>query len=221
MLNEYGFVFVKPDNGTYGNGVMSVELWRDELAPESPMQYRLRYGTESELFPALEELYEALEKRIGQTPYLIQKGIHALTYRRRKFDIRALVQRTPRKTWETTGFIGRVAAQQKVITNYRGGGSVMLIEDLLAPYTNAKEFARLYKEMKWIGEQVAAQLARKFPRLKEIGLDIAIDEYHHIWILEVNTLPALFPFKMLHPKEVYKKIRRYAVAYGRLKASSK
>ncbi|MGZ7444691.1 YheC/YheD family protein [Paenibacillus sp. TH7-28] len=221
MLIEHGFVFIKPDNGTYGNGVMSVELWKDELDPDSPLQYKLRYGTESELFPTVEKLHEALEEKIGQTPYLIQQGIRTLTYRRRKFDIRALVQKTPRKTWETTGFIGRVAAKQKVITNYHGGGSVMLIEDLLAPYTSPKEFTSLYKEMKWIGERVAAQLARKVPGLKEIGLDIAIDELHHIWILEVNTLPALFPFKLLHPKEVYKKIRRYAVAYGRLKASSK
>ncbi|MGG6312983.1 YheC/YheD family protein [Paenibacillus macerans] len=220
MLEAYGYVFVKPDQGTYGNGVMSVEHWIDELAPGSPPQYKLRYGIESALFPTIEELHAALTARIGPKPYLIQKGIHLLTYRRRKFDIRALVQQTPQRTWETTGFIGRVAAQQKVITNYHGGGNVMLIEDLLGPYMTPKEFAEKYKEMKSVGVQVAAQMARRYPKIKEIGLDIAIDEQHQIWILEVNTLPALFPFKLLHPKEVYKKIRRYAVAYGRLKAKS-
>ncbi|MNO08528.1 hypothetical protein D3C81_2312260 [compost metagenome] len=64
---------------------------------------------------------------------------------------------------------------------------------------------------------MAAQLARRFPNLKEIGLDIAIDEQHQIWILEVNTLPALFPFKSLENKDIYKKIYRYAVSYGRFK----
>lgn len=220
MLESYGYVFIKPDQGTYGNGVMSVEHWTDYLIEGSPLQYKLRYGVEYELFLTVEELHTALSARIGQQPYLIQKGIHLLTYRRRKFDIRALVQQTPHKTWETTGFIGRVGAPQKVITNYHGGGDVMLIEDLLGPYLTPKEFAKIYSEMKSVSVQIAAQLARRFPRLKEIGLDIAVDEQHQIWILEVNTMPALFAFKLLHPKEVYKKIRRYAVAYGRLKAKS-
>ncbi|MEF2969189.1 YheC/YheD family protein [Paenibacillus sp. M1] len=217
MVNQYGLVFVKPDQGTYGIGVMSVEPWADELEPDNPPQYKLRYGIQTELYPTLEELHTSLTANIGKQLFLIQRGIHMLTYRRRKFDLRALVQRTPQKTWETTGFIGRVAAQQKIITNYHGGGSVMLIEDLLGPYFSPKEFARVYQEMKTLGVRTAAQLARKFPNLKEIGLDIAIDDQHHIWILEVNTLPALFPFKMLKDKSIYKKIRRYAVAYGRLK----
>ncbi|CAM4388233.1 YheC/YheD family protein [Paenibacillus phoenicis] len=220
MLEEYDYVFVKPDHGTYGIGVMSIEKWTDDLSPGSPLQYKLRYGIEYELYPTIEELHDALVAKMGSKPYLIQKGIRLLTYRRRRFDIRALVQQTPRKSWETTGFIGRIAAQQKVITNYHGGGSVMLIEDLLSSYMTPKEFAEKYKEMKSIGVQAAIQLARKFPQLKEIGLDIAIDEQYQIWILEINTKPALFPFKILHPKEVYQKIRRYAIAYGRLKAKS-
>ena len=220
MLENYEMVYVKPDHGTYGNGVMCAEYWTDDLVPDSPRQLKLRYGIEYELFPTVEELHNAISLKIGQKPYLIQKGIHLLTYRRRKFDIRALVQRTPSNTWETTGFIGRVAAPQKVITNYHGGGNVLPIEDLLGPYLTAKEFATLYKEMKSVGVQVAAQLARKFSNLKDIGLDIAIDDQHQIWILEVNTLPALFPFKMLQNKDIYKKIRRYAIAYGRLKAKT-
>ncbi|GIP50969.1 YheC/YheD family protein [Paenibacillus vini] len=217
MVGIYGLVYVKPDHGTYGNGVMSIEPWKDDFDPESPIQYKLRFGIQSELYPTLEELHATLSSRIGKKIFLIQKGIHLLTYRRRKFDIRALVQKTPKKTWETTGFIGRIAAQQKIITNYHGGGSIAPIEELLGPHLEPKEFAKIYKEMKSLGIHVAAQLARRFPNLKEIGLDIAIDEQHQIWILEVNTLPALFPFKSLENKDIYKKIHRYAVSYGRFK----
>lgn len=217
MVDIYGLVYVKPDHGTYGNGVMSIEPWKDYLEPESPIQYKLRFGIQSELYPTLEELHATLSSRIGKKMFLIQKGIHLLTYRRRKFDIRALVQKTPKKTWETTAFIGRIAAQQKIITNYHGGGSIAPIEELLGPHLEPKEFAKIYKEMKSLGIHVAAQLARRFPNLKEIGLDIAIDDQHQIWILEVNTLPALFPFKSLENKDIYKKIHRYAVAYGRYK----
>lgn len=218
MVDKYGLVYVKPDRGTYGNGVMSIEPWKDSLESEdAQQQYKLRFGIQSELYPTLEELHAALSQKIGKSFYLIQRGIRLLTYRRRKFDIRALVQKAPNKNWETTGFIGRVAAQEKIITNYHGGGSVMLIEELLGPYLDSRQFANLYREMKQVGILTAVQLSRKFPRLKEIGLDIAIDEDFRIWILEVNTLPALFPFKRMQNKEIYKKIRKYAVAYGRLK----
>lgn len=217
MVELYGLVFVKPDQGTYGNGVMSIEPWQDDLDPNNPMRYKLRFGIQSEYFPTLEELYLALEQKIGNRPYLVQRGIRTLTYRRKKFDIRALVQKSPLNKWETTGFIGRVAAQQKIITNYHGGGKILPIEELLGPYLEPHEFANLYKEMKILGVRTATQMVRKFPNLKEIGLDLAIDEEFRPWILEVNTLPALFAFKFLNDKEIYKKIRRYAVAYGRYK----
>ncbi|MNN54888.1 Endospore coat-associated protein YheD [compost metagenome] len=155
---------------------------------------------------------------MGARLYLIQQGIDMLTYRRRKFDLRALVQKTPKNTWETTGFIGRLAAPHKIITNHHGGGEIMTMESLLAPYLTPKEFIELYKEMKKLGVLTAAGLARKYPNLKEIGIDIAIDQAIKLWILEVNTLPALFPFKTLENKDIYKKIRRYAVAYGRYKS---
>lgn len=219
MLNTYDLVYIKPDHGTYGIGVMNAQKWTEEfpLEGEASIQYKLRYGIQSELYATPEELHARIMNRIGRKPYILQKGIHLLTYRRRSFDIRALVQKTPKKNWATTGFIGRLAAEQKIVTNYHGGGTVQPIEDLLGPHLNPKEFVKLYKEMKLIGVQTAAQLALKFPRLKEIGLDIAIDEQFHPWILEVNTLPALFPFKMLQDKQIYKKIRQYAIAYGRLK----
>lgn len=221
MLHLHGVVYLKPDRGTYGNGVMSIENWNDELVEDSPLQYKLRHGIQSEVIPTIEELYEVLTERIGNREYLIQKGITMLTYRRRKFDLRALVQKSPQGNWEATGFIARIAAQNKIITNHHSGGAITPIEEVLGPYLLPKQFASLYKEMKTVGVQVANQLNSKLPRLKEIGLDIAIDEQFNIWILEVNTLPALFPFKTLEDKNIYKRIHRYAIAYGRLKSSSK
>lgn len=217
MLGTYEMIYIKPDCGTYGIGVMCVEILRDEINENTAPQFNLKFGTESEIHPNIEELHKSIKEKIGAKTYLIQKGISLLTYRRRKFDIRALVQKTPHNTWETTAFIGRVAAPQKIVTNHHSGGTVQPIEELLGFHLTPSQFSSLYKEMKNIGIQVASQLSRKYPRLKEIGLDLAIDEQHRIWILEVNTKPALFPFKWLQDKSIYKKVRRYAVAYGRLK----
>lgn len=218
MIGLYDMIYIKPDHGTYGVGVMSAEVYTNDLEPDIVSQYKLRYGVHCNTYSTIDELHTAISDKIGHKLYLIQKGIYMLTYRRRKFDLRVLVQKTPNQNWETTGFIGRIAARGKIITNHHGGGEIMTIEDLLGPYLLPKEFVELYKEMKSIGVQTASALSRKYPNLKEIGLDLAIDEQFRPWILEVNTLPALFPFKTLQDKEIYKKIRRYAVSYGRLKA---
>ncbi|WP_234972743.1 YheC/YheD family protein [Paenibacillus vortex] len=73
-----------------------------------------------------------------------------------------------------------------------------------------------------VGVNVAAQLQKSYPNLKEIGLDVAIDERWNIWILEVNTKPALFPFKkFFKDPSVYKQVKKYADAYGRKLSSKK
>ncbi|MNJ38161.1 Endospore coat-associated protein YheD [compost metagenome] len=219
MLGLYEMVYIKPDCGTYGIGVMCAEIWRDDSNENTDPKCILKFGTQSEIHPTVESLHKSIKEKIGAKMYLIQKGISLLTYKNRKFDIRALVQKTPHNTWETTAFIGRVAAPRKIVTNHHSGGTVLPIEDLLGSYLIPSQFSGLYKEMKNLGVHVASQLSRKYPRLKEIGLDLAIDEQYHIWILEVNTKPALFPFKWLQDKSIYKKVRRYAVAYGRLKSA--
>ncbi|MNK39950.1 Endospore coat-associated protein YheD [compost metagenome] len=230
MIHQYGLVYVKPDRGTYGNGVMSAEYY--QVAPEengenqneeNPVkeipnpQYKLRFGIHSQTYMTFEELYSALMEKIKRCDYLIQQGIHLLTYHRRKFDIRVLVQKNLKREWETTGYIARLGALQKIITNHHGGGTAHPVEQLLGSHMDERQLELLLSELRLVGTQVGYQLQHAYPKLKELGLDIAIDADFKAWILEVNTLPALFPFKMLKDKRIYKRIRRYAIHYGRLR----
>lgn len=233
MIHKYELIYIKPDRGTYGQGVMSAEYelpvtenppsseegQEQEPPPPLPPIYKHRFGIQTQTFSSIEELYAALMEKIQQREYLIQQGIHLLTHQRRKFDIRVLVQKNLKGEWETTGYIGRVAAYQKIITNHHGGGTSFPIEQLLGPYMNDRQLQLTIHELRQIGTQVGYQLQKAYPRLKELGLDVAIDADFKAWILEVNTLPALFPFKELQNKNIYKKIRRYAIHYGRLSAS--
>ncbi|WP_138494301.1 YheC/YheD family protein [Paenibacillus pinistramenti] len=216
MLEQYHLVFIKPDRGTYGIGVMSMEQYQeDPQEPESPWLYKLRSGIESRIFNSVDEVDPLLKERTNGKPYLIQRGIELLTYENRKFDLRVLVQKNPKGAWETTGMIGRIAGQQKIITNYHSGGKTAPVEELFKNYLQPKGLASLIIELRRLGERVGGQLERKYDRLQEIGLDIAVDADFRPWILEVNTLPALFPFKWLPDKTIYPKIRKYALAYGR------
>ena len=178
--------------------------------------YELRYGTEERHFHSLDELDLALTKRIQKRDYIIQQGIPLMKHDDLPFDLRVLTQKNLQRNWETTGILGRVAAPGKIITNIHGGGRLATFDEVVRPHFDQNRFHQLRSELYRLGIHTAVQLQKSFPRLKEIGIDIALDEEGRPWILEVNTLPGIYAFGLLPDKETYRKIKRYARAYGRL-----
>ncbi|WP_413373872.1 YheC/YheD family protein [Paenibacillus taichungensis] len=236
--------YIKPDRGTYGNGVMRVKTIRinphtttdsntsenpadplststaevgADISAEDPLTtYELRYGTEEKYFHSLDELDLALTERIQKRDYIIQQGIPLMKHDGLPFDLRVLTQKNLQRNWETTGILGRVAAPGKIITNIHGGGRLATFNELVRPHFDQERFQQLRSELYRLGIHTAVQLQKSFPRLKEIGIDIALDEDGRPWIIEVNTLPGIYAFGLLPDKETYRKIQRYARAYGRL-----
>ncbi|MFC4810850.1 YheC/YheD family protein [Paenibacillus sp. GCM10023250] len=204
-LNRYGMVYVKPDRGMHGNGVMRVE--------RSGGGYRYQAGKRIRRFDRFAALYGSLKARTRGRRYLVQKGIHLLEYDGRKFDLRVMVQLSPAKKWETTGIIGRVAAKNKIVTNFHGGGKIVTAETLLRAHS-AEPAAKLQTLAK-LGVQAGAAMQRAFPGVCVIGLDIALDRALRPYILEVNTAPDPYIFRKHPDPRVFRKIMRYARAYAK------
>ncbi|AFH62865.1 YheC/YheD family protein [Paenibacillus caseinilyticus] len=207
MLEQYGMVYVKPDKGSLGIGVMRVE--------KRGRTFLYRSGVQSYSFTAFEDMFQSLQRRIGSRRYLIQKGISLLKYEGRPFDFRVMIQRNPSGTWESTGMVGRVAHPHKVVTNGSQGGTIYPAADLLRPNAGSKRAAGLLRKMDRLARWTAAQFSRTYPAMNELGLDIAVDRRWAPWILEVNTRPDPCPFTKLENKESIRKIVAYAKAYGR------
>lgn len=213
MLNRMGMVYVKPVNGTFGRGVIRVEsrTGRDR-------HYFFQSGVRQFRLETFNEMFDKLLEVKKPKPYLVQQGIELLKYEGRRFDLRVMVQRNPQSEWETTGIIGRLAHPSKIVTNYHSGGTPMTLEDLMDGHIPKQHLPQYRNGLKKIGTMVAAALARKFPRLKEIGIDIAIDGELRPWILEVNTLPDPYLFRKLPDPSVYRRIHHYAEHYGRFRS---
>jgi hypothetical protein len=203
MLNRYNMVYIKPSSGTHGGGVMRIFNKRG-FSP-----YILQYGTQTSRFAAYNELYKNVRERTQGRFYLVQKGIRLLTWKRRSFDLRVMVQRTPDNSWETTGIIGRAGHPQKIVTNYHNGGMLVPVESLLEPHTNPDESRKLQEQLNILGVRVASRLERHFPGIRNIGLDIGLDGKLKPWILEVNTMPDPYIFRRLKDKSIFRKMMRY------------
>ncbi len=207
MLRKFGMVYVKPDIGMHGKGVMRVEIARG--------LYRLRVGEQDRFYSSFDEMYEVIRRKTAGKKHLIQKGVHLLRYRGRRFDLRVMAQLNPRKAWETTGMIGRVAAARKIVTNYHGGGTLVSVEKLLGSRLSQAKVRGKIRSLRKIGVRAGKAMRRKFPGVCEVGVDVGMDGSLTPWILEVNTSPDPYIFRKLPDKSIFKKIRHYAKAYGK------
>ncbi|WNQ12510.1 YheC/YheD family protein [Paenibacillus aurantius] len=211
MLVRYGTVYVKPDSGLQGKGVMRVERREGRRH-----KYKYQAGEKIYHFRVYGELYDALRKVIKGRKYLAQKGIPMLTYNKRPFDLRVMVQTNLDQKWETTGIIGRVAHPKRIVTNYHSGGQLKPVEKLLTPYLSPSRKKEQIRELEELGVRVGRRMGSRFPGVKEVGLDVALDGKVRPWILEVNTRPDPYIFRTLKDKEIFRRIYRYAKAYKRL-----
>ncbi|SFL59609.1 YheC/D like ATP-grasp [Paenibacillus sp. 1_12] len=205
MLDKYKMVYVKPNDGTGGHGIMRVEKQGQRY------QYQLKTFTQS--YTSFDSLVRSMKKSMKRNPYVIQQGIHLLRRNGRLFDLRVMVQKNLKGNWETTGMIGRLGHPRKIVTNLCKGGKPMSIEVLMKPHVINMDSYK--KNLETLGYRTARRLNQTFPRIKELGLDIGIDRNLHPWILEANPRPAIYGFKSLKDKNVYRKICRYQKGYGR------
>lgn len=199
MINQYRMIYIKPECGTYGNGVIRAEIINEQ-------SYTYQIEEKILKFKSFTEFHKSLIKRIKKRRYLIQKGIHLLKHNHRRFDIRVMVQVNPKGKWETTGIIGRLGHARKIVTNYHSGGKPMSIESLLRTHLSKGEQHHLHKELDTLGIKIAKHLQKTYPKFRQIGVDVGLDKTVSPQIIEVNTSPDPYIFNQLKDKSMYRRV---------------
>jgi hypothetical protein len=201
-VKKYSIVFVKPTFGTGGHGIMRIA--------KKNKKYLLQSGVKKKGFRHKEELIRTVNKKVKKNTYIVQQGIDLLSIHKRPVDFRVLMVK-PYEEWEYMGVIGKQAARKKMVTNHCQGGKPIMIHRALRKGRglSREQTKEMKKRLKKASRSICQILNKKFPHLRELGLDFGIDNNERIWLLEANTKPMFRLFRHHRDKSLYPKIYKY------------
>lgn len=202
MLSSYPVVFLKPDNGMKGKGIIRVKR-RDDA-------FLVQFTDFEKEFPSVDRLRLFLKRIIREhQKYLIQEGIALLTVDHQPIDFRVLMQK-PREQWVYSGVVGKLGEKNSITTNYASGGKAVPFRSIISETLGLQydEIKAMRDELKDLSFKIAEKLTETYPGLRELGIDYAIDKVGRIWLIEVNTTPGHRLFRELPNEKIYQQILR-------------
>ncbi|MGX4585963.1 YheC/YheD family protein [Paenibacillus chitinolyticus] len=200
MLKTYSSVFIKPNHGSGGSGIIRVKRLKK--------RYEVRSGSRRKVVRS-RSLFKAIKSyRKPGHQYLVQKGLRLAKYHGSIFDIRIYLQK-PEGKWVISGVVARVAAPRKYVTNYlKGGHAVSLKRALYSLFKHNRTKTKTYLRKISKLSVIIAKTVNKRHSVRELGVDIAIDKKGRIWIIEANSRPGHMLFTRLSDRTMINTIRR-------------
>lgn len=193
MMGMYDTLFIKPQRGSVGSGIMRIRRVRGGL-------WSIRTLRGSQTLSA-REIYRKVQHNVGQQLYMIQKGINLATYQSRPYDIRVSVQRGQSGKWQITGMVGKVARRGSHVTNVAKGGTVKRCE-LLFRHSRVPVYATRAKVAK-VSLLLAKYIGRRLHRLADMGLDIGLSRDGRIYFIEMNCRDQRYSFAKAGLREAF------------------
>mgnify|MGYP001168683914 CR=1 FL=1 len=209
MISRHPSVYLKPDMGGGGYGIMRVRPadrgWLLEK-PNAIVRFHNR-----------ELIYRYLAHKLNRKTYIVQQGVDLIRLRDRPMDFRCLFYKKD-GGWHYAGCMGKVAAPRKWTTNLCQGGHAITFEEAMTSSLEMppEEIEHLREEMQQVALSSVFALERVFPRLCQVGLDIGIDAEKQIRIIEANSRPRFELFRAHEDGTLYQRIRRDLLRLRRL-----
>jgi len=199
MLKSYSSVFIKPDLGSQGNGIIRVNKLNSG--------YEVRHGSSRRIVGSESVLRAVHSFRRSRNGYLVQKGLSIARYHGKIFDIRVYLQKPDHK-WIISGMVARVAAPNKFLTNYHQGGHAEPLQKVLLNlfHNNQSKVDACHRKIEQLSNTIAGMVS-KWSLTRELGIDLALDKNGYIWILEANSHPGHRLFTQLPDRTMYRTIK--------------
>lgn len=216
MLHKYPILYLKPANGSLGRGIIRLIRQSDHIL----CQYATVSAIVRKKITSSRQLIQFLRPRVSRQPYLIQEGLKLAGLNGRPVDFRILTQKDGNDQWRVTSMVARVAQNNTVVTNVARGGNVHNVKTIL-PHLTRQPPQHAQQRLRQLALAVSNELESRLDgNYAEFGIDVAMDIYGNLWLLEVNAKPSKDENSFLghdrHPPSV-----RYLVEYARQAAQQR
>ncbi|WP_380702042.1 YheC/YheD family endospore coat-associated protein [Salinithrix halophila] len=186
MVEQYRTVFLKPTNGSLGQGIIRVTLQDGKWI----CQYSEATGTVTRIFPQYREALRRISRKTAGSRYIIQRGLNLVTLDDRSVDFRVLVQKNATGVWSVTSTVARVANDSHIVSNLARGGTLRKAGEVLASIHTVG----IKPDLRTM-QNTALTIARTFEELAqghfaELGIDLVVDKRGHLWLIELNSKPS-------------------------------
>ena len=188
MLKDKKDLFIKPINGSQGRRIFRVMEMNDQT-------YHLDFTTFSgdikKDYDSYQQLFSVLYPRLKKEGFLLQETIKLKKYQNRTLDFRFLCHKKDGHTWKVTSAVARVSNANQFVANLARGGELYSLKTLLNELYSNKESRHLRKLLAELSLEIVNMIClRAGGEFGEFGIDLALDEDGHPWIIEVNTKPS-------------------------------
>lgn len=213
FLKTYDMIYLKPNDGTGGRGILCIRRLRNNQFLIQGRDKNRKIIVPHKLTAT--QIAPQFNSWGLKNHYLIQQGIPLMLPDGRVHDYRLLIQKNGSGQWEVTGCAGRIGPSRSITSNLHGGGKAVPVLQLLhSRFSSSTVIHQILRDMERLSKLVVYQLERRYGRLCEMALDIAVDLTGHVWLLEVNPKPAREVFRLIKETNVYEKALRRPLEYA-------
>lgn len=212
-LRRYRTIYIKPSRGSLGLGIIKITKTARGFRYH---RIRMGGGSRAGFCESLPKLERCLRTILPRRSLIIQQGLHLARYGGRPYDIRIMVQKTPRNNWVCTNMIARVAPAGSAVSNVAEGGTMISVRRAVrgSLRINAAAAARrVRRAAKLVAQMLETSLGQAFG---EFGVDMAFDQRGRLWLIEVNAKPGRQSDNQPGIPPSMRRITRYAIAKARL-----
>lgn len=206
FIEIYKSAYLKPINGSRGNGIHLVEKHEDQYIVSKNYQSDITVMTKDEMTIFLSK----------HSYYLLQQPIQLQPYENRKVDYRVILQKNETGFWQCTGIIARFGKTNAISSNFKANGFAKHgIEALMIQfgYDERKAFQK-YQEI----VHICTKMAEKVDEIEayaDLGIDVGIDEDEKIWVIEMNKRPDHdFPL-IIKDRKMYYLVKSNPILYAK------
>jgi len=202
ILDKYPYLYLKPESGKAGKGIMMLKFQKDKSLP-----YRLKIQNNRKSITyksaSMRRLWIRLKKETGDSPYIVQQGIQLATVENRPFDLRIMVQKTGKGQWGVTGVGARMAGLKSITTHVPRGGTIENPSKLLSVLFGTDMSAMILNQIKTTSLIIARQIEKASSfKLGEMSMDLGIDNLGKVWFFEANSRPMKFDESPIRKKSL-------------------